>query len=1048
VLIPSAANKFRLAVTTDRGRSSQERIRIWWFAAILFCSNAFATFEMGEGLQAGARGGATSHQELGRPFIRNFEPTEYGGFPQNWSIAQDHQGVIYIANTQGGVLAFDGSHWRSITLPNLSGARALAADSDGRIYVGAVGEIGYLAPDSRGQMNYVSLLDLVAPEDRKFAIVGAVLATAEGVYFVSSSHLFRFRANTIRVWQPKTAFRGAFWVNNSLLVREADRGLSRLTDDELVLVAGGERFAKERISAVLPLGAPTGTRSESMLLATLTQGWWVHDGLQFHPWPTSADAALKRDGMSSAIELADGTLAVSTLQDGLTLLDGQGRVLRHLSKANGLGSDGIYTLFQDRQRGLWLGLESGVTRLDLGSPITQYDDSMGLKGAVIGLERHEGSLHAATSRGLFRMQADAQTGSQFVSVNVVPRGQIWALLRFESSLLVATGAGVYELDQGVARLIRASSMGSVSLLRSTSDPSRVYVGLQDGIASMRLEAGHWVDEGPVPGVSGDARSLFEEPDGRLWLGRWTGGAVRLRFPSARAGSDHSSPAVEVEHFGAEHGLPVGYVYVHSIDGAPRFTGKSGGVLQFDESRRRFLSDARFDALFPQGSREIWLLSQDPNGRIWMATADRVHGLREVGAAVKAADGRYRWQPTPLQPIAGSNIFAIRSDLDGVLWFGGVQGLFRYDPGSRNIDETAFTALIHQVTGKDGRLLYAGSGRASKPEIDHADNALRFEFSSPSFDTLKANRFQMLLEGLDQDWSDWSGENYRDYTNLAGGDYRFRVRARNVYGIESAEAAYEFRILRPWFRAAWGYLSYLLVVAALGWGYVRWRTRRLEVEKRGLQAVLDERARLARELHDNVSQTVTGILLQLDAAKSAQGDREDSAAARSAGLLHIERAAQLARQAMTQTRRTLRGLGPSELSVELSLADVLRNSLERLTEGTATKVRVSANGYQFALPSDIELELYRIGQEAASNALRHGRASEIEVTLTFEAHGIRLCLCDNGRGFDSEIPSEEDSGLGLAGMRARVQRMRGEIRIDSNPGRGSCVEVYVPLPNRQ
>ncbi|HVO43377.1 MAG TPA: triple tyrosine motif-containing protein, partial [Aggregatilineales bacterium] len=782
--------------------------------------------------------------ETGLPFIRNFDPTEYGAGAQNWAIAQDPQGVIYIGNGDDGILVFDGATWRRIAVPNLSIVRALAADASGRIYVGAVGELGYLAQDAAGELAYVSLLDRVPTEDRDFADVWRIFPTDKGIFFSTNRHLFRLRGDTMSVWSPTTSFHLAFWARDTLYQREVDRGLLQLVDDQLVPVPGGERFATEKVYVVLPWGEPAAT-SGDLLIGTRTQGWFVFDGTTYRQWPTEADAALKRGLIYGASRLADGTLAIATLQSGVIQIDAHGRLVRHLTKASGLADNVVYALFQDRQRGLWLALDTGIARIDLGSPLSRFDDRTSLQGAILALQRHSGRLYAGTTLGLFRLDSDAEGGSRFSQITQVP-SESWAFLDLDDALLVGTHAGVFEIRGDRVRQIRASEQISEFLLRSRRDPSRVFVGLQDGLASMRLENDTWVDEGQIPGIAVEVRTLFEEADGRLWLGNLNGGPIRLTFPHGWAGSRASGAPVGVEHFDTSQGLPVGWVTVWPIDDAPRFTSVSGGLYQFVGSEKRFVPDPRFAELFRGGPRAELPVREDAGGRIWMDTHDPSSSLQEVGAAVPDARGIYRWVPTPLQPISGSHIQAIQADSDGVMWFGGARGLFRYDPSVQIKGDPQFSALVRSVVGRDGLRMAGGTRRGEVPQIEHANNALRFGFAAPSYNTLEANRFQVLLEGLDRDWSTWSSENYRDYTSLAEGEYRFRVRARNVYGEVSAEASYPFRILPPWYRTWWANL--LLAGAGLAVVVTLIQIRTAFLRRRQLDLERQVAARTAEVVH--------------------------------------------------------------------------------------------------------------------------------------------------------------------------------------------------------
>jgi signal transduction histidine kinase/ligand-binding sensor domain-containing protein len=789
-------------------------------------------------------GGEEHIAEAGLPFIRNFDPVEYGAVPQNWAIAQDHEGVIYVGNNDA-ILAFDGTRWQRIAIPNHSIARALAADGTGRIFVGAVGELGYLAPDVSGQIHYVSLLDRIPQEDRGFTDVWQVFTTDDGVFFSTHTCLFRLRGDRVTVWKTAASFHMTFWARGALFVRETGRGLLQLIDDQLVPVSGGEIFATEKIYAVLPWGKSFADKTGELLIGTRTQGWFVFDGTTYRPWMTEADAALKRDKLYEAIWLADGTLAVATLQGGVSLLDDHGHLLRHLTKDNGLANNTIYALFQDRQRGLWLALDSGISRIDLGSPITHFDERSGLPGMVLALQRYTGHLYVGTAQSVFRLDTDAEGGARFVQIQGVP-GRANAFLKLDDSLLVATTEGVFEIGHENSRLVRTSAQSSDSLLQSRRDPARVFVGLQDGIASIRLENGRWVDEGRIPDITAESLTLFEEPDGRLWLGDRNGGAERLSVPRDWAGGSDAAHTVHVERFGSQQGLPVGWTGVWKINNVVRFTSGSGGLFQFDGNDGRFVPDPQFTSLFPLGPRKEWPLYEDSGGRVWMATIDPSSGVEEAGAAVLSAGGIYHWIPTPLQPISGRKIEAIYGDPDGVLWFGANKGLFRYDAGLSIKNDSLFVALVRTVVGRNGNLNLGGMGQHAMPRIPYADNALRFEFAAPSYDSMEANRFQVFLEGLDHKWSAWTGEAYRDYNSLPENDYRFRVRARNVYGVVSEEASYAFRILPPWYRTWWAKLVMVLVGAIAIATLIQGRTTALRRRQRELKRQVE--ARTAEVVH--------------------------------------------------------------------------------------------------------------------------------------------------------------------------------------------------------
>src|SRR5260370_15634361 len=249
-----------------------------------------------------------NEREIGLPFLRNYSPREYRAQSQNWAIAQDQHGVIYIGNNDG-VLVYDGVNWPTVRVANASAVRSLDVDANGTVYVGARGEFGYLAPDESGSPHYVSLVDRVPAADRGFKDIWRTIATPDGVFFGSYERLFRWNPQSgLKVWKPAEheRFYLTFREGDSLYVQESRAGLERLERDSLHTIHGGERFAKERIYCVAG-------HNDSLLLGT-PGGVFLQDGGVFQPFPTEADSLLRKAQPFSSTALPVGGVAVSSLR--------------------------------------------------------------------------------------------------------------------------------------------------------------------------------------------------------------------------------------------------------------------------------------------------------------------------------------------------------------------------------------------------------------------------------------------------------------------------------------------------------------------------------------------------------------------------------------------------------------------------------------------------------------------------------------------------------------------------------------------------------------
>ncbi|MCP4965062.1 MAG: hypothetical protein GY926_07485, partial [bacterium] len=420
--------------------------------------------------------------------------------------------------------------------------------------------------------------------------------------------------------------------------------------------------------------------------------------------------------------------------------------------------------------------------------------------------------------------------------------QCWSLLSTEEALLAGCAGGLFDVDAG-RRLWQAETEVPVfALHRSRRDPTLLYLGLSDGLVRMRLGAGRLTDAERIGGVREHVNSIVEDALGQLWLGTRAAGALRLDLIA-----DSDQPIIT--RFGVADGLPAGWVEARTVAGRVRFLAGQGRSL----SRRMdagtgsprdrhgqtndlgFVPDTTFDTLLAQGSGEIIRLTEDQQGRVWIAAGEA------SGVAHPSADGGYTFAPTALRRVPHLDPYRMVAEAGGQVWGSGPNGLIRLDGKShagggqmeRFLDpSTDYPVWIRRITTTGGSLLYDGQhGEAGEAEPwSYQDNALRFAFAAPRYDAPERTHYRTRLDGFDDDWSAWSTETDKDYTNIWEGRYVFRVQARDVYGFVSQEDSFGFRILPPWYRTWWAYLVYGMALATLVAAYARSNRRKLQRER--------------------------------------------------------------------------------------------------------------------------------------------------------------------------------------------------------------------------
>lgn len=792
-------------------------------------------------------------EEAGRPFITNYSPADYGAGVQNWAIVQDDRGVMYFGNNSG-VLEYDGATWRLIEVPNRTVVRSLVKGADGMIYVGAVGDLGYLAPDSLGRMQFVSLVEVIPEDFRDFADVWNSDVIGDEIYFNVGTYVFRWDGEEMHVYPAEVAFHLTRAVGDEYFLRQWEVGLMRLEGDELRLIPGGEQFAQERIYVMLPFG------DGRVLLGTRTRGLFLSDGERIMPFETEADDLLEESGLYyPGVVLPGGRFALGTFSDGLVVIDREGQLIHHVDRTSGLRDNVVLYTFVDRDGALWLGLDNGLARIEVDAPLSYYDAADGLASNVLSLERHDGALYAGTSTGLYRLDGPNR---RFVEIEGGGL-QVFDLLSAGDDLLVASFDGVKLLDGERARFVYRSESGSGianRLHHSKQDSSRIFASATgDGlIALRRSEAGTWAEEGSVHGTSDvEIWSITEPTPGTIWLGTTADGVLRVQFP--RASGMAPLESAEVTAFGSEHGLPASSIQVGQAGETVFFMTKDG-LFRFDSETERFTPDSTtFAGIRIGGDPEEWTIREAEDGIVWLNFG------RETAVAYPQEDGTYGVETASFRRFAGLSTAAINPDADGTLWLGGTDRLVRFERAYYDARESEpYPTLLRRVTTSEGRPLFGGGGTVSRVELPPHERTLRFEYAAPRYVEAGRTEYQVMLDGFDAHASGWSRETAKEYTNLSPGAYTFRVRARDVTGLESTEAAYNFSILAPWYATPWAYLLYVLAAGGLVFGVVRARTHQLEARSRELEEIV--RTRTA-ELEQRVEElaVINGVQRGLVAA---------------------------------------------------------------------------------------------------------------------------------------------------------------------------------------
>lgn len=822
--------------------------------------------------------------ERGEIIIRNYHQKEYKGSAQNFGIVQDKRGVMYFANN-GGVLEYDGVSWRLIRLPDNSIVKSLAIDENGRIFVGALNELGYLAPDSSGYLSYFSLTKHVPDSARNFEFIWKVFSSNKGIFFQSSEFLFLWNGETMKHWKPESIIvsNGSYLINGKLYLCLLKKGLYILNGDDIVPVIDGEEFSDKPIADMVLM------ENDKILVATKNHGVYLitSDGLSdnyssglnnkknsekflngksfYGVFSENTDHFLKEKAIFNVIKINDDLFAFGTQGDGLVIVHKDGYIVQNITKENGLQDNIIRFQFIDSHGNLWIALDNGIAKIEINSPITFFTDKSGIKGTVEAISRFNETLYVGTHSGIYYLSNKKNSNnenapiSKFVPVPG-PSMECWDMITFKKGNFSALIAG---LNDGVFEVKRDNSMSLISkcspwtLFQSKKDPSRLYIGLDDGLMSVYYDNGKWINEGPIKGISELVFNIAEDEEGNLWLGTQKQGVIKLNFYmseefSELIGRKRIQRDIKIFRYNTQDGLPEGDFIAIKEKKSPVLFGTDEGIFRFDKKNEHFFQDSIILKNINRQGRGIHRFNKDGKGNLWMVNYQGSEF--EVGFAKFLSDSDIIWNSTPFVEISKGVIHSMYHDDRGITWLGGVDGLFKYDSNIEKDYTKTYNSLIRKVTLGEDSTIFKGTnfddnGLVSLPQpvwfkntLTHGNNSITFEFAAQSYENEAATLYTRYLEGFDKNWSEWKPETKAVYTNLHEGTYVFRVKAKNLYKTISTEANYEFTILPPWYRTIWAYILYVLLFFGILYAGIKMNIRRLEAKNQELEIIVADRTK--------------------------------------------------------------------------------------------------------------------------------------------------------------------------------------------------------------
>lgn len=930
------------------------------------------------------------------------------------NIIQTPDGFLWLGSTDG-LWRFDGLSFERVSAPHGSlqenaGVTALTLSSKGELWVGFGGNAGV------GVYRGGRLIDMGMPNPPRQVI--GLLENSNGAMWAfwggGGHRMWRFNTR----WDviddavqlpPGQIVSSARSGNGSLWAavwnpEKADAGLG-------VLRPGARRFTW--------LG---GAYEHPRLSVDRHGGLWVADRKGVRKieaaggkpveigrvYPPIADSRLPR----LAFDRFGGIWAATGINGVARIARNAGGVAERFTIADGLASHAPFSAFVDREGSIWIGGDGGLDRfrfanvtMDRSVPVDT------LKGIALA-SADDGTVYVMSNRALYQIAPGRAPVERLkgLDTDVLCRGNRGSVLLVQRGKIIAFG------PQGRRDVSDAPKALAAECAVDGSD--RLWVTLENGSNWWRDTRGwHQASRGSpddLGNVLATNRGVIAMQYDRDTIGVVSGDRLR-RYPVGRFGFGSAS-SIDAAGAGFIITMPRGIVLL-----------QDGRMRALDAARYPWLARQRTVLSVPGG--ESWLYRQGVS-RVSTAALERAFAEPSRHLNRRVFDFRDGLIASPQHP-AFSGPQAV-SGSDGRIWIA-------TDGGLAVIDSTRIVENPVPPPVKVSGLAVPGAFYRDPANLvlPKGTSSVRISYVALSLAVPQRVRVQYRLGGVDDDWVDAGLRRDVDYSNLGPGLYRFQVRAANDAGVWNRHgAALDFTI-PPTFTQSllFKLLCGAIAVAAL-WGFYRLRLRAVADQIRLRMAErLDERERIARELHDTLLRSVQSLILRIHLTTTTMSPQAPERGALADALREAE-------QTVAEGRRRVLGMRPRTTDgIEQMLRDILQ--AQAFEDGVTRQVSIT--GTPRPLTADAIDQIEGIAQEALVNMMRHARATTVEIRLAFHAQILAVHFRDDGVGIDPFILRDGTryGHFGLIGMRERVRKLNGELILDAAPGGGTEVTIVIP-----
>ncbi len=746
------------------------------------------------------------------PKVVRFSRADFKADPQFWAMCENNDGTLIFGNNDGALI-YDGAHWQKKYLPNNSSVRSILKTNEGKVYVGGYNEMGVLEKDKYGSYFYKSLISEFHLEDKNLENLWQIHQFKNLIIYRSFLELIVINGNRVTQIPASKSFTYAAQINDNYLVQDADYGIYKLNTKtmSLELVFDANLIHNQEIASILPTTNP-------MVVSVITKSGIVYLGnllLKSTTKKINLFEGAKSDQITYGIVNQNNDYLFGTLSSKIIKLNQSGVISKEYQALSELSNASIHSIYQTQNKNLWVLQNNGLSLFDFKSSFISIFDQASVYDILVKNNR----IYTATNNGVY--YADFNTTNPSVSFNFNKienlQGQTWAIQDLDGDIIVSHDIGIYEVNDGTLQKI-GNQNGFWKLTKIKNKKGLFLASNYNGLYLVEKGNTSWLIKHKIKGFDESTRDIIADYESNTyWICHGYKGVYKIHINNDYTRVD------AVDHFTNKNGFKSPYnINAFYWNSKIIFTTNTG-IYTYNNANNKFEPFQELNAILGtklnirkviQTKDKTWFIQDDEAG-YFDNQSKKIN--KNIFLNLK---GTFNRGMESIYPLSSDRVI-----------FGTNSGLYLYRINGGQ-SKTKLPTIISRITYSQNKkiILAAIDTKGEAIQLPNQTDLLRFEFSSPKMISSTEVNYSYKLDNIDEDWSPWQKNAYKEYTHLRPGNYTFVVRSRNLSGLVGEEISVEFRILPKWYQTNLAYFIYFIAAIFLLYSLVKYVKRIILLEQ--------------------------------------------------------------------------------------------------------------------------------------------------------------------------------------------------------------------------